>query len=87
MPGGMHVKLMAPFEWRVQEISKRKNISVKEAEIFVRENDKKRDFFLDQFAAGNRPDCCFDLVINRGSFSCEQTVNVILQAMEIKGLF
>lgn len=85
MSGGLHVKLIAPFEWRVAEISKRKVLSLKEAEIFVRENDKKRDYFLEQFATGKQPECCFDLVINRASYSGSQTVQLILEAMSIKG--
>ncbi|MBN2615441.1 MAG: cytidylate kinase-like family protein [Bacteroidales bacterium] len=85
MPGGMHVKLIAPFEWRVAEISKRKSLTTKEAEVFVRENDKKRNYFLEQFATGKQPDCCFDLVINRASYTGSQTVQLILDAMRVKG--
>lgn len=73
----LHVKLMAPFCWRVNIIKKRFNISPTEATEKVKETDKRRETFM-EFYRGNKPDNeLFDMILNRSTLSSEEIVDQI----------
>jgi len=87
IPGGLHIKLTAPFSWRVNEIMKSNNLSKEKAEHFVKENDAKRKKLIEQLSNNKIENVYFDITINRETFDKEQTASIILNAMEIKRLF
>lgn len=84
--GGLHIRLVAPLDWRVDNLIKKRNMPREQIERYVLESDKKRMLFLEQFCDKKIQDIYFDLIINRVSFSLEQTVDLILNAMNVKGL-
>ncbi|MBE0652100.1 MAG: cytidylate kinase-like family protein, partial [Bacteroidales bacterium] len=86
IPGGFHVRLVAPLEWRIEKVMNNRNVTREEAEKYIMDSDKKRILFLERFCDKRIQDVCFDIVINRIAFSREQTVDMILNAMNIKGL-
>ncbi|PKP37699.1 MAG: hypothetical protein CVT98_05775 [Bacteroidetes bacterium HGW-Bacteroidetes-15] len=82
----VHVKLMAPFCWRVNVIKNRFNISSSEATEKVKETDKQRETFM-EFFRGNKPDNDhFDLILNRSTVSSEEIVDHIISLAEKRGL-
>ncbi len=75
----LHIRLVAPFYWRVENIMKKRNIAIEAAEEFVVETDEKR-FNLIQTFLDKKPltiDYLFDATINRASFSTEETAEMI----------
>ncbi len=86
IPNGLNIRLVAPLEWRIQSLSKRKIMEENKAKIYIEETDKKRNFFLEQFAGKKVTDIYFDLVINMAVFSEQEAVNMILNTMEMKGM-
>lgn len=84
--GGLHIRLVAPLDWRVENLMKKRNMSREKVEEYVLESDRKRVLFLERFCDKKIQDVCFDLTINRVSFSQEQTVGLILNTMNVKGL-
>lgn len=82
----VHVKLMAPFCWRVNVIKKRFNLSSAEATEKVKETDKQRETFM-EFFRGNKPDSeHFDLILNRSTLSSEEIVDYIMILAANRGL-
>ncbi|HOP05369.1 MAG TPA: cytidylate kinase-like family protein [Tenuifilaceae bacterium] len=82
----IHVKLIAPFEWRVSRIMERFSISHAEAESKVKETDKRRETFM-KFFRGKKPDSeLFDLILNRSTLSNEDIVNIIYFFAQNRGL-
>lgn len=82
----IHVKLMAPFEWRVSQIMQRFSICQSEAESKVKETDKRRETFM-KFFRGKKPDSeLFDLILNRSTLSNEEIVGIIYFFAQKKGL-
>jgi len=75
----LHVRLMAPFYWRVENVMRKKNMNIEEAEEFILETDEKRfrliQIFLKQKSINI--DYLFDVTINRKSFTVEQTADLI----------
>ena len=77
----LHIRLVAPFYWRGENIMKKKNMEIEPAEEFVVETDEKR-FNLIQTFLDKKPltiDYLFDATINRASFSMEETAEMIAE--------
>ncbi len=82
----IHIKLIAPFNWRVNAIKKRYSISLAEASSNVKETDKRRETFL-EFFRGNMPDShLFDVILNRSTLSTDEIVNQIYHLAQQRNL-
>jgi cytidylate kinase len=86
IPNGLNIRLVAPLEWRIQSLSKRKLFSLEKAEAYIKETDKKRNFFLEQFAGKPLQEIYFDLVINTAVFSEQEVIKIIWNTLELKGM-
>lgn len=82
----VHVKLMAPIDWRAETIKKRFDISISDAMERVKDTDKRREAFM-EFFRGNKPDSeLFDLLLNRSTVDTEDIVDLILKLAKIRGV-
>ncbi|MGB8489797.1 MAG: cytidylate kinase-like family protein [Bacteroidales bacterium] len=82
----LHIRLVAPFYWRVQNVMKKNKINIEEAEKLVFETDAKRydliQTFLEQKSINM--DSLFDATLNRATFSIPQTADMIVTLFEQK---
>lgn len=77
-----HVRVQAPLGVRIGRIMEKQNVSFDQAEEMVRENDKVRQAFVEEFY--NVPwkaIDAFDLVVNTGKISPEIAVEWIVEAV------
>ncbi|MFO7853617.1 MAG: AAA family ATPase [Bacteroidota bacterium] len=75
----LHVRLVAPFYWRVENIIKKKNLDIEAAEEFIVETDEKRHNIISNFL-DRKPislDYLFDITMNRSSFSVDQIAQTL----------
>lgn len=75
----LHVRLVAPFYWRVENVMKKNNMGIEEAEEFVVDTDEKRYNMILNFM-DKKPlnlDYLFDVTINRNSYSVDQIALLI----------
>ncbi|MCA1756646.1 MAG: cytidylate kinase-like family protein [Bacteroidales bacterium] len=75
----LHIRLVAPFYWRVENIMKKRNLTIEEAEEFVVDTDEKRYNLIVNFM-DKKPlnlDYLFDATINRSSYSVDQIAEII----------
>lgn len=82
----LHIRLIAPFYWRVANIMKKMNMEIGVAEEYVLEMDKNR-FNLILAFLDKKPlniDYLFDATINRKSFSIPEISALILSMYEKK---
>ena len=82
----LHVRLVAPFYWRVENVMKKKNMDIETAEEFVVDTDEKR-FNLIQTFLDTKPltlDYLFDTTINRSSFTIHEIADFITLMYEKK---
>jgi cytidylate kinase len=86
MQGGMHIRLIAPYAWRVNSLKKRKSFENIAVEDFIREHDKKKKKLIEDFCGKNINEIEFDLTINCASFNRAQLIDLIVQAMWMKEL-
>jgi len=82
----LHIRLIAPFYWRIENVMKKKEMDIETAEEFVVDTDEKR-FNLIQAFLDKKPlniDYLFDSTINRSSFTIQETADLIVSMFEKK---
>jgi cytidylate kinase len=82
----LHIRLVAPFYWRVENVMKKKSMDLETAEEYVVDTDEKR-FNLVQSFLEKKPlniDYLFDATLNRGSYSIQEIAEMILLMYEKK---
>jgi cytidylate kinase len=82
----LHIRLVAPFYWRVENVMRKKNIDIEAAEEYVVDTDEKR-FNLIRTFLDKKPltlDYLFDASINRNAFSINETAELIVDMYEKK---
>lgn len=82
----LHIRLVAPFYWRVENVMKKKEMDLETAEEYVVDTDEKR-FSLIQNFLDKKPmsiDYLFDAIINRSSFSIQEIADFITTMFEKK---
>jgi len=86
MINALHIRLVAPLYWRVENVMKKKGMIIEKAEEYVIETDEKRNKMILSFL-DKKPqaiDYLFDSTLNRSSFSIDQLSALILGMYEAK---
>jgi cytidylate kinase len=82
----LHLRLVSPFYWRVDNVMKKKSMNIETAEKYVIDTDEKR-FNLIQSFLEKKPlnlDYLFDATINRSVFSIQEVAEMALYMYEKK---
>jgi cytidylate kinase len=82
----LHIRLIAPFYWRVENVMKKRALDIEAAEEYVVDSDEKR-FHLIQTFLGMKPlniDYLFDATFNRSSFTIQEISELILSMYDKK---
>ncbi len=82
----LHVKLTAPYKWRVQQVMERFELSEKAAAEKVKETDHKRQRLVDMYTKEAPCDYCYDVIYNMQYFNHDQVVANIVHLMQQKKL-
>lgn len=82
---GLHVRLVAPFEWRVYRYAADYGLDSAAAEKKVREEEQQRQKFLQTFFVQDpkRP-FYHDLVIDNSRFNVDQIVEILVTALSVR---
>ena len=84
MKKALHIKLQAPIEWRAEQVSTSKNISITQAKEECIEEDKHRNQFRDYFVGSKTDVDFFDASFNMKTLSDDEIVNAIVQLAKSK---
>ncbi|MDP2359424.1 MAG: cytidylate kinase-like family protein [bacterium] len=83
--GGLHVRVMAPFEWRVAEHARANGLTETESRTLTRLKDRERREFLQRyFGAATEDVTGFHLVINNALVGEEEMVRLILSLLGLR---
>jgi cytidylate kinase len=83
--GGVHVRVMAPFEWRVAEHARSYGLTETESRTLTRLKDRERGEFLQRYFGATPEDVTgFHLVLNNALVSEEEMVRMILSLMGLR---
>lgn len=80
----MHIRLIAPLDYRINQIMKIKMIERDTAEKFIKKVEAERDTFRKNLLKGKNYSEIFDLTINREMFNDEEIVDIIEYAVNKK---
>lgn len=86
IPNSLHVKLIAPLDYRIDGVSRRHEVSHNEAKKLTVEMDKKRKQLRSDFAGRKMDYVDYDLIFNCKVLKSEEVVELIAKAAEIRGL-
>ena len=82
----LHVKFIAPFDWRVKRIQERLELSPDAARKKVIEVDERRKTFM-SFYGGDKADCeLYDTIYNRAHMSETEIVESIISTVKLRNL-
>lgn len=82
----LHVKFVAPLEWRIKRVMERFDLSADAARKKVFEVDERRRTFL-SFYGGDKPDCeLYDTIYNRAIMSEDEIVESIISTVKLRNL-
>jgi cytidylate kinase len=82
----LHIRLIAPFFWRVENVMKKKEMDIEAAEEYIIDTDEKR-FNLIQAFLDKKPlniDYLFDATLNRSGFTIQEIADLIVSMFEKK---
>lgn len=86
MTNALHIRIVAPLYWRVENVMKKKDMLIEKAEEYITDTDEKRHKLLIDFLE-KKPqvlDYLFDATINRSAFSIDQLSSLIVSMYEAK---
>ena len=78
MPGGLHVRLVAPQEWRIKNLARTEGIKENEARDRVKLLDRDREAMISRFWPGTHmaPEV-FHVTLNAGMLNEEQMADAL----------
>jgi cytidylate kinase len=85
-PDSLHIKLVAPIEWRVNHICKNYHKTPGEALKYILQIDQERKYLIDSFMGYDTDHSIFDLVFNRKTMSEEEIISTILNLAAARNL-
>ena len=83
----IHIRLIAPLEYRIKTIMDNNQLSREKAIKFIGEVEEERIAFRESIFGDKVHEEMFDLILNRNSFSNEAMIEMIDFAAEKKGIF
>jgi cytidylate kinase len=86
IPDSLHIRLIAPFYWRVENVMKKNEMDIEAAEEYVVDTDEKRHNLITTFLEKKSVniDYLFDATINRESFNIAETADIVVSMFEKK---
>jgi len=82
---GFHVRLVAPFEFRMENIRKGRGLSEDEAVKFVKKVEDEREAFVEKYTQKSISDPFnFHLIVNNALYTPDQIADLIVSNLKIK---
>jgi cytidylate kinase len=86
IPLSLHIRLMAPVEWRIQSISGMFGLSREDSVKMVASKDENRKKFLEHYLGHKFEIEDFDLVYNCSRFTLEEIADSVFSLMKVRKL-
>ncbi len=80
----LHIRLVAPFDWRVKIVSERYNLPYAKALKKTKEIDSKRDNLRAYFEGKAPDDSIFDIVFNYSTMTEQEILESIISIMQLR---
>ena len=81
---GLHIRFTAPYEWRVNNLKKRKAFESRDVGAFIKEHDLKKRKLIEDFCGKDISDIHFDLTLNCETFTRQQIIELVVESLKMK---
>ena len=83
MPGGFHIRLIAPFDWRADKVKAQSNMTLQAAKEYVTKMDAEREQFLQKYLNADCSDpYYYHLILNNSKMNTEQMVETVVSVVK-----
>jgi len=86
MEKSIHIKLQAPFKWRVEKMANKLSKSIDEIAKCTKNIDKKRNLLRESFKPKSDLEEMFDMTFNVMTLKSEEIVESIITLMKLRNL-
>ncbi len=73
-----NIRLVAPLNWRINQISNKHKVSTEEAQKYIAEMDRNRSAMIKSFTGGKLEEAMFDITFNCAQVSIEDIVETCI---------
>ena len=87
IPRALHIRLFAPFDWKVKAMRERSNVSTLDAQKIVLRIDKQRAAFRDSYLEKDQPLFTYDIEFNCARLNQEEIIDITFNLAEHRSLF
>lgn len=82
----LHIRIDAPLVWRIERVERTKKISKEEALNWITQTERDRESFRKSVKGQKVESDDYDLTINQATFSDDDVVKIIINALKIKNI-
>ncbi len=82
IPLSLHIKIVAPFDYRVESVKNRHKLDNKTAENMVIKNEISREGFNDFFKGSIETENLYDIVFNKSKLTNDEIISTIIKFAE-----
>ncbi|MFW5705533.1 MAG: AAA family ATPase, partial [Bacteroidota bacterium] len=86
LQNSLHIRLVAPVSWRIEQVMETYEIPRKDAAKRVKEMDLNRNRLLKAFSKDAECDYCYDVFFNMKYLTYHQVISDIIHLMQLKKL-
>ena len=86
MEYSLHVRLIAPLDWRINQFAARYNMTRDKAAAFIKESDLRRTKLIECFG-GKNENHQYDVIYNTATLSQDEIADQIFALAKYKGFF
>lgn len=86
LPNSLHIKIQAPLEWRINEVSNKQMISLAEAKKKIQHIDSQRMMIREYFGEKNVGDEAFDVIFNYLTLDEDDIIAAITNLIQSRDL-
>jgi cytidylate kinase len=86
MEHSLHIRLIAPLDWRIEQVASKRDVPYPKARDFIIELEENREAFRQYYINKKQPSQNYDLVIDVSKFQDDKIIRLIKTAVELKGI-
>ena len=83
---GLHVRVVAPLDWRVEGLARRHELDPAEARRRILAAEHEREYLRGLYAKFQPESVAFDLILDNSTFELAELCQMVLTAMRLKRL-
>lgn len=86
VPKKLSIRLVAPYNWRVDRIMAQSNLTKQEAQMYVEHIDRSRSLYIEHITGSKFSICDYDIIFNYSTLADDDIVESIINVLKRKNI-